>query len=461
MSRVVALAPVFTAVLVLAWTGDGATQPPPPQTMATGFDHRGHAVAMARAKHNALRCTSCHRAGDPGTIAGHKTCFGNCHGRRPRRARAGHPYRIDKKRLRMCTACHAPAAVAQLRKRGTKPPRVRFPLPRRRRDRIALSGPFPVGPGFSHARHRARVKAACESCHRTITHTTANRLPRPKKAACAGCHDGATAFAMTEAVCRRCHVAPGPRLQRHTTKLVRFDHAAHSRRGASGNCRSCHTLTSNGTPLPAARNHAPCSNSGCHKRDFASVRPKICGACHVAMQPWRPLHRDRGWPLETEFGARFSHKAHLGGAHPRIRSGCAGCHQVASGKHELRLPHDHSTCTSGSCHARTSAAETGARPALSECRGCHRAGLVRKRQLRRYTARWSVRSRFRHAPHRTRPGKPARPLPCRRCHAGIDNTTGLSDIPAPSKQRCISCHDGKVGFKITGHDCARCHGSDH
>jgi hypothetical protein len=29
----------------------------------------------------------------------------------------------------------------------------------------------------------------------------------------------------------------------------------------------------------------------------------------------------------------------------------------------------------------------------------------------------------------------------------------------PEKAACATCHDGKAAFKMTGHGCARCHGT--
>ena len=287
-----------------------------------------------------------------------------------------------------------------------------------------------------------------------------NKPRRPNKANCATCHDGAKAFAMTEAKCRQCHLRGANRIERHATKLVRFSHKAHQRRRNLGTCSTCHQLTGNGTPLGAARNHAPCADSGCHRNEFKSLRPKICGTCHVARQPWRKLHRDRGAPAETEFGARFSHKAHLAGAKPRLKATCTRCHQLASGKRELRLSRDHAACIGSGCHARVASVKGSAKPPLSACTVCHKLELVRKQQLKRHTARWSVRSKFRHKNHRSEPGATSKSLPCQQCHTTVRNSVVLRDVGTPAKKTCMRCHDGGSAFKLTGHKCGRCHGSD-
>ncbi len=460
MTRAVSIG-VFAAavVAVVLFTGHGSAQKAPPAADAVGFDHRGHADSLVEAKVGALTCTGCHDANDPTAVRGHRTCFGKCHGASPRKLRKRGRYRIDWKRKKVCTACHSEAALVALRDNNKKPPKVTLPLPKRAKDRKLSVGVYPVGVGFSHARHKSRSKAPCASCHKRIMRSLNNRPQRPKKPECASCHNGAKAFAMTEARCRQCHFQAGTRIQRHATKLVRFSHKAHMGRGKLAACATCHQLTGNGTPLAAARNHAPCSNSGCHRDDFKSLRPKVCGACHVAREPWRPLHRDRGWPDETEFGARFSHKAHLSGSKPRMKATCGRCHQVRSGKRELRPPHDHSSCTGQGCHARTAKVRGGAKPPLSECGKCHKLELVRKHQLVRHTARWSVRSKFSHAKHRLAKGS-TKPLACAQCHRSTARAVSLRDVKAPAKAACMPCHNGAAAFKLTGHNCARCHGSD-
>jgi len=458
---VAALASLLGAFLLVSSTGSAQTAKP--ATAASGFDHSKHARALATAKAGVLTCVTCHDVNRPTAVRGHRTCFGKCHGKRPRKPRKGRAYvKLDAKRLRVCTTCHAPTALSALTKSGIKPPPVTLPLPKRTADLAVTTGVYPVGKGFSHARHDSRSKASCASCHRGVMLSLNNKPRRPRKLDCAGCHNGKKAFSMTAAKCRQCHFSGGNRIHRHATKLVRFSHKAHKRRGNLGSCATCHTLTGNGTPLGAARNHAPCSNSGCHRAEFKSLQPKICGACHIARQPWRRLHRDVGAPAETEFGAHFSHKAHLTGAKPRMKANCARCHQLASGKRELRPPRDHASCTGAGCHARVATVKGSAKPALNNCKACHSLELMRKHQLKRHTARWSVRSKFRHAAHKTRPlaGKRGQPLACQQCHSSILNSVVLRDVGTPQKKTCMGCHNGATAFKLTGHKCARCHGSD-
>jgi c(7)-type cytochrome triheme protein len=91
-----------------------------------------------------------------------------------------------------------------------------------------------------------------------------------------------------------------------------------------------------------------------------------------------------------------------------------------------------------------------AAPALDTCATCHALGLERARVEERMTAAWSVRARFRHETH---PGE------CTSCHEGVASSTDAATIATPKKPACAPCHDGKRAFKMTGHGCAKCHGT--
>lgn len=444
MSR--GLARAIVVAVAIANVGSAKESPAPE---AVGFDHAKHRAALVKARQAALRCDSCHDAARATASPTHRACFGRCHGKPPARQRSGARARINAHQQKVCVSCHAERDLVALVTRGTALPPVTLPLPVRKRAAGRRDRPFPVDKAFSHVRHRTRV-TDCSSCHGG----GAQGSPRPpRKAACARCHDGAKAFSMVEARCRSCHLGQRNHVRRHTAPLVRFSHKSHRQRGKLGACAGCHPLTGNGTPLTPARNHAPCSDAGCHREQFKSRTPRICNACHIASEPWRPLHADRGPPAETELGARFNHKAHLSRSKSAALA-CSRCHKLASGSRELRLPRDHAACMGAGCHQQ-STTSAGARPALSECTRCHQHELVRAHQLRRHMAKWSVRTRFRHAPHRAHRGKP---VACTTCHRQMMASTGLRDVRPPTKHSCVPCHDGTQAFKITGHGCARCHG---
>jgi c(7)-type cytochrome triheme protein len=194
-------------------------------------------------------------------------------------------------------------------------------------------------------------------------------------------------------------------------------------------CTACHGLDRRGEATPPG--HAACA--GCHADDFGAAQPKICGACHIAAEPFRTLIADREPPPETEFGARLSHALHDGA--------CTGCHDTRSSERELRPPRGHAACAA--CHQLVP-------PTLDDCLGCHAIGGAAARTRDRLAAPWSVRARFRHAPHTN--------AACTDCHAGVPAARTMTDVPAPEKRACAGCHDGGAAFKLTGTGCARCHG---
>jgi len=498
----------LVALTVVALGGAARAQPAaapePARTEPIGFDHLVHDRNVVTSGGESIACTRCHRMSPAGRPLGrpdHRACFGDCHGAPPKRGeRAPTPERTP-----ICTACHAPAAF--VRGPG-KPARLAPPWPPYTRDRdwgLALShrahdavapcaschpvekvdratpaagppharcagchrdrashplactachvaaygpvtgphleaGPFAGGAELSHPRHAARG-ATCKGCHAAVVTADDATLLAPTTATCAvdGCHDGKAAFATTEA-CTRCHRRAPTETFRPERPTAAFSHGAHAPRLARAECSACHRLDRRGEAAPPG--HAACA--GCHRDDFASARPIICGACHLSTEPWRPLAADALPAGDTEFGARFAHATH-----PRD---CGTCHRLAAGDREKRPPRGHVTCTGAACHA----ASGGPAPRLVDCEACHQLGLVADRDQARRSSPWSVRARFRHGPHdRDAEGVP---LACGQCHAGAAEADSLAAVPTPTKASCQPCHDGRAAFKVTGHECARCHG---
>jgi c(7)-type cytochrome triheme protein len=320
----------------------------------------------------------------------------------------------------------------------------------------------PVRASFSHSRHLARGDGGCGPCHDAVQTTADNEVPPPTMATCADCHDGDKAFSVVTAECRRCHTEPPPREPYRKPLGPRFSHRLHADRGMALACDACHRLDPQGRPLPPAPNHAPCSNAGCHRDQFFAAKPRICGACHLGTEPWRPLHRDRPSRPNTEFGARFSHRQHrvaqtanapnLPAAARGPGLPCTRCHGDMDSRWRSRVPGEHTSCSGDGCHALTG----GPAPALTACDDCHVAGLRATRAADRAATRASVRAAFDHAQHRTTPGAQPRPVPCVRCHASVADADTIA-VPTPAKDTCIGCHDGRAAFKLTGHGCARCH----
>jgi c(7)-type cytochrome triheme protein len=366
---------------------------------------RDFGLAMSHAKHAAATCETCHAriaSGAKAKPAPHERCLG-CHA--PDEARRGAPP------MSACAACHPDAYGPAAGPRMVEGP-------------LALTG-------FDHAKHRGRAAAPCTSCHAAIASADGPALATPTAATCAAgaCHDGVRAFPII-ASCARCHTRAPTQTWHPPRPTTRFSHAAHAPRMGDVDCATCHALDRRGEATPPG--HAACA--GCHADDFGAAAPRICGACHIATEPWRKLIADREPPLETEFGGRLSHALHDGA--------CEGCHATPSSERELRPPRGHATCAA--CHQRIVA------PLLDDCTACHAAGAAAARTRDRLGAPWSVRARFRHAAH----AKAA----CTDCHADITTARTIADVPAPPKRACAPCHDGATAFKLTGTGCARCHG---
>jgi len=470
----------------LAQLADAPPTFDPAQQRPVGFDHRIHDRNLIVSGKEALACTRCHALAQ-GRIVGkpaHEACFGACHGAAP--AKSAQKIAVPADQIRVCTACHAGAALAA--RASGKRAKLGVPYPPYTIDRdfgltmshkghaqvacdschftkqtgpharcvachakpggaapamtaCASCHPDAYGPaagprmvenplaldGFDHARHRLRSTASCTSCHVSIAAADGATLDPPATAACATCHDGKAAFATTGA-CTRCHTRAPTITWRPARPLERFSHAAHAPRIGDVACTSCHAIDRRGEAT--APSHEACV--ACHAADFSSAAPAICGACHIATEPWRKMIADRPPPPETEFGAKISHAAHAGD--------CATCHTTRSSERELRPPRGHAACAS--CHAKQA-------PKLDDCNGCHQLALAADRTRDRLAAAWSVRARFRHATHA---------LPCTSCHDGVAAATSLGLVPSPKKAACAGCHDGGVAFKLTGTTCATCHG---
>jgi c(7)-type cytochrome triheme protein len=473
--------------------GEGA------RTVAIGFDHTVHARDVEVSGATPIACARCHeeRAGRLVGRPGHAACFGTCHGPAPKLAKQP----LDADRLKLCTNCHAEASLVppytgklavayppylvdrdfslvlghkQHREIAcTKchdPIAHKVPAPHTRcagchdgatSQRFTMASceschPPAVGKPqppelatvqnsvtavFSHMTHAARGGAgkACATCHAKLRDASENQieLPRPTATECASCHDGTHAFGVTTA-CTRCHVAPIDKFEVERPE-ARFRHdTVHAALVASEPCAACHVLDAK-TGEVAVAGHAACTQ--CHASDFGERKPKKCGACHNATEPWRHLRADRALPDRTEFGAMIDHGVHHGA--------CANCHSLQTSTTQLRPPRGHGACSGRGCHA----ASGGALPTLAECTACHRVGLASDRLAQRIAQPWSVRLAFDHTSH-VKTGDGA-PLACTSCHTSLVGP--VPELATPAKATCAGCHDGGQAFKLTGTTCRRCH----
>lgn len=478
-----------------------------------GFDHDGHARALAGAKAEALACARCH-AIKAGLLVGkpdHAACFGSCHGAAPTLPPRGRPLAIAPERVKLCTTCHVESALKMTTTPGPTKTRKAFAVgfpPYAQRDFVLQVG---------HKRHAALSCASCHDDKRGGGH-------RP----CASCHDGAPSKGPAMTACTSCHtpasaeVDPCADDNNDTCQPIRvraaFSHPRHAARGTK--CATCHASVGESNARHASRpSEKTCSGTGCHDSTAAFAVTTACTKCHKEV-PTTKFEVKR--PDE-----RFSHTGHLphlggtlacagchalgktgevtvtghaacaschaddfhardgrtcGACHnatepwralvpdafppPRSEFGatldhakhpgaCVSCHTLTTATAQLRPPRGHRACTGKGCHATTG----GPAPTLAACESCHRAGLAEQRRSARLAAPWSVRARFDHARHQTAPGQTtvASPLACTACHRDL-RATDLLQLATPGKATCAPCHDGQTSFKLSGTGCLRCHG---
>lgn len=463
-----------------------------PRTTAIGFDHTVHARNVDVSGATPIACTRCHEQ-KAGRLVGrpnHAACFGTCHGPAPKTARAT----LEPDRLKLCTNCHAEASLVppyaslavpyppykidrdfnlllgHKEHRDTPCTQCHDPVKKtvsapharcagchdgvKKFAMTACASCHPPAVGrpqppelksvqntvtaiFSHASHAARGGGGrdCTTCHAKVLAAGENdsELPRPTADDCAHCHDGKQAFGVT-ASCTKCHAAPADKFDVIRPE-ARFRHdAVHAELVAKKPCTACHVLDPK-TGETAITGHAACTE--CHADDFGLRKPKKCGACHSATEPWRHLRADRPLPDATEFGASLDHGKHTGA--------CTSCHSLHTPATQLRTPRGHAACIGSGCHAATG----GPAPQLANCAACHRLGLAAERLAKRIADPWTVRLAFDHAPH-AKQG-----VVCTGCHTAL--TGQLLELATPAKATCAPCHDGTRSFKLTGTTCRRCH----
>lgn len=402
------------------------------------LSHRLHAAATAGKR----GCATCH----PVPPAPRKTKAGAKAGAKAPVKKFGPPHT-------RCIGCHlAPdTAVGAKIPAMTECARCHVSEVGPRARPFLSRGLYPVGQTFSHPAHQARGIRECTACHGAIAGADGNELASPSMETCGSCHDGKKSFSIVGTSCRRCHIERATIAEARPRAMNRYDHGEHAQHLGDMPCARCHKLDKKGAPLPPASGHAPCADAGCHRDDFLSRAPKTCGGCHVGIEPWRKLHYDAVIRPDTEFGAVFSHRAHI--VDCKKAGGCAGacesCHRADRG---MRAARDHRSCVGSGCHL----SRGGPGPAMIQCERCHQRDLEARIQAQRLDKPWSVRARFRHGPHETDPRTGAA-LRCDACHSDIERSTAMADIPTPAKATCLPCHNGTIAFKATGHSCARCH----
>ena len=403
------------AVLLAPFTKAPVTYPPyTPTDFALEAPHKRHAAITCSQCHNRLAAGIGSRPLHVGHAAGipHRRCL-SCHDG------SGAPGRGPA--MTACVGCHTPGSGSP------RPPAFAAPI-------------NTVSATFAHDKHARRGAAAaqCATCHAAIIETDDSILPRPTMQTCgtSGCHDGKPTFSIT-AACTKCHTKQ-PIAFDVARPSDRFSHVRAEHAGAGLVCVACHPVDKSGEVLVSG--HAPCV--ACHAEDFSERRPKKCGACHSATEPWRRLVADRLPRDDTEFGASLDHSKHPGD--------CAACHSLRTKFAQLRPPRGHRACTTAGCHAINS----GPAPRIDACESCHALGVAAKRVALRVAPPWSVRTAFDHTPHLRAADGTA--VLCIGCHTDLSGAT-TTTLAAPPKKTCAPCHDGNIAFKLTGTTCTRCH----
>jgi hypothetical protein len=398
-----------------------------PHTQQSAFSHGQHLGFGVAIEKN---CANCHRDKAPaGTAAfqAHQSCFG-CHGEK------GKPATVSTKLFwNNCEGCH-----------GAGKPKA-----------PASGDPFRLTK-FDHQRHHADSRqSSCSTCHTKMSGTDATSVPRPSMESCLkSCHDGSKqngkAFSAVGTKCTTCHQSAGG-LTMPVTKGVTFSHEAHSKRNTKieGHCQDCHSVAADGAVLApnTGKDHAPCANAGCHQTEFMSKTTKICFVCHEdSPVPWKKLQARMQDPSpKQEFFENISHASHLQ-KKGTTNAACTDCHgdKLGGGK----APKDHQACAE--CHGKGAPAHP-----MSECDKCHSRNAVARPKI----SEWSVASTFDHKRHANDSRPTSRgTAQCVGCHAEIGKSTSLATMAKPKMQSCeAGCHNGKVSFKTTGFDCAKCH----
>jgi hypothetical protein len=389
---------------------------PTTNSYAARFTHGKHLALGSSIERD---CALCHAGQAP--VAGakqvaHKLCAG-CHN--PNGA---------KPTLAECASCHV-APVARPPKPAAEPYRLTQ---------------------FDHrAHHTTANNAACLGCHDKLVGSGETSVPRPSMAACQSkCHDGQKAFSAVGTRCTTCHkggAAIPASLVPKTRPDVAFLHKAHAPRNVRiDNCATCHALETDGRLQPplSRKEHLPCALSGCHQHEYMSTQSKICGVCHDTIAPWQSTLARPRTPATPEWHESIDHAVHLAKT-GTANLACATCHgeKLANAP----APRGHDACSA--CHGR------GQAPPMSQCAACHSQTPAPRARA----SQWSVRALFSHPKHAKDP-RSNNATECVDCHAGVRTAKTLAAIKAPTMGKCDSeCHDGKVAFKTTGFQCARCH----
>jgi predicted CXXCH cytochrome family protein len=278
------------------------------------------------------------------------------------------------------------------------------------------TGPVEVSAqsAFPHEKHSVFF-SECSACH-TGAEQVAGKQGYPDPSLCAGCHDGATAPAVS-------WQAPGPRKSN-----LRFTHAPHP-----FDCATCH-LPEGPENLAAMALPEPEVCVGCHAPGVEHQQTEDCGFCHRTVTEVGSPSPGVSPPFH-EAGFATSHGAAASLGQPDCRgchteTTCLGCHEGQSSPsfHPLNFLASHGPEAYGR---------------VSDCSACHSTEAF-----------------------------------CRECHVGIGFQAGGGTLSTPfhndqpvwvlshsqaarqdlesctschQQTDCLTCHSAQAGWGINPH----------
>ena len=246
---------------------------------------------------------------------------------------------------------------------------------------------------------------------------------------------------------------------RHETHPSNDPRFAKFNGGKGLGCSDCHdaaNVIAGKVARPGERDHAPCDDELCHRKEFAKPPGKYCQPCHTRVDPTRehaaPLQNYPERGTTQVLAATFSHKKHLDkGAiedanAPHTK--CETCHERNDAKDPI-LP-GHAQCAP--CHEQIAGAK--AKLPMSNCTGCHPKQNV---NLHRGRLLITKDLKFSHATHVT--DGQGKSVPCVACHDRVADASTRTENKVPTMERCAQCHEDstRTPDRVRIANCGVCH----
>lgn len=517
MSRpdIASIASIAGLLLVALLCGSGPVRAD--AATRTGFDHPGHARALARAGGATaapLSCERCHtqKAGQLVRRPDHAACFGECHGAAPTRQEAAPAGMRPAAAAGPATAPPSPAAGPAT---APPPPAAASPADEQAALRARTCGachaaaelsarrftvaypPYTIAPDWpatmSHLAHR---EVGCLRCH-TVPPPPRAAAPAARPAAappaaaaaaapphrrCLGCHtgkdnpDGAVAFAMER--CERCHraapaapaIAASPIAR--ITVTAAFSHQTHQRYAAA---------SSPGKDAPRPRaGSAEASCLPCHRALVEPPPPPAAPATSPAAPATSPAAAPAPPRLTPDAATCATAACHDGRAAFAITERCTQCHREAPAtfypvprptKRFVHRQHEAAIAAVGcqGCHRVEGAAGAVRGAGHAACASCHAADFGAAKPAtcgacHSSTEPWRTlradRLPWESTEFGARLDHARHAQPCQRCHTLDTATRQLRPTRDHGSCSGAGCHQLSGGAAPRLSECAECHQRD-